>query len=247
MVDAILSATEHRRYPLPRRPWIMTMTWRDLLFAHWPVAAEQLRRLVPRALELDTFDGSAWVAVTPFQMTGVGPRGVPSIPGLSAFPELNVRTYVTVDGRPGVYFFSLDTPNLPAVWGARIFYRLPYFHAQIKVQLGGEDVRYHCRRLHGPRPAEFQVRYRPTSPARLLPAGTLEHFLVERYCLYAVDGERVYRGEIHHLPWALQDADAIIEQNTMAEAAGMRLPERPSLLHFARQLKVLVWAPLRVR
>jgi hypothetical protein len=247
MIDPILSAAEHRPYPLPSRPWIMTMTWHDLLFAHWQVPAEQLRPLVPEVLSLDTFDGSAWVAVTPFHMTRVGPRGLPSIQGLSAFPELNVRTYVTLDGRPGVFFFSLDTPNLPAVWGARIFYRLPYFHAHIKVRFEAEDVRYLCRRIHGPRPAEFQARYRPVSTARIPLPGTLEHFLGERYCLYAVDGDRAYRADIHHVPWPLQEAEAVIEKNTMALASGIRLPDRPPLLHFARELKVLVWAPLRLR
>ena len=166
--EQILEQHEHRPWPLPRAPWIMRQTWNDLLFAHWSLAAEQLRALVPPQLELDLFDGRAWVAVTPFHMTDVTFRGMPPVPVLSAFPELNVRTYVTYRGKPGVFFFSLDAFNPPAVWGARLAYHLPYFYARMFVEIenGGEygtrEIRYSSTRFRAPY-AEFMGVYKPTS------------------------------------------------------------------------------------
>ncbi len=244
-MQPILRATEHRPYPLPRGPWIMTQTWHDLLFAHWALPPASIRPLVPAQLELDLFDGRAWIAVTPFRMSRVHPRAVPSIPGLSAFPELNVRTYVRVAGQGGVFFFSLDCTKGPAVWAARTFYRLPYFRAQMSVEHETEAVRYLSRRLEY-RPAEFRGAYWPASEVRPSLPGTLEHFLTERYCLYTVHRAQVYRAGIHHLPWPLQQAQAEIAVNTMAAAAGVELPPQPPLLHFSRELKVFVWPLERV-
>ena len=222
----------------------MAQTWHDLLFAHWPVETAILRKLVPQALALDTFNGQAWIAVTPFHMSGIHLRGLPALPGLSGFPELNVRTYVTFGDKPGVYFFSLDAANAVAVWGARTFYHLPYFASNMSVETREQWVRYLCRRKQSS--AEFHGRYRPIGAVQLRQDGSLEAWLTERYCLYSVAGGHVYRAEIHHEPWPLQDAEAEIEINTMAAPAGIALAGRPSLLHFARKLEVLVWRPHRV-
>ena len=142
----------------------MFQTWHDLLFAHWPIPLEALRPLVPHQLPLDTFDGKCWLGIAPFHMSGVRARGVPPLPGLSRFPEVNVRTYCTLDGKPGVFFFSLDAANRPAVWAARSFYHLPYFFARMEAQVAGDDVSYFSRRLNGE--AELQARYRPIAPWR---------------------------------------------------------------------------------
>ncbi len=158
-----------------------------------------------------------------------------------------MRTYVTLDDKPGIFFFSLDAGNLSAVWGARIFYRLPYWHADMRMSEEGEWVRYHSRRVHGPQPAEFRGRYRPTSPPAEAVHGLLDYFLAERYCLYAVDHERVYRADIHHLPWPLQRAEAEIELNTMAVPLGLALPDAALVQFGTRQLDVLVWPPERLR
>ena len=220
----------------------MAQIWHDLLFAHWPMARDILRALVPAQLSLDTFEGSCWVGVVPFHMSGIHGHGVPPLPGLSRFPELNVRTYVSLNGKPGVYFFSLDAANLPAVWAARKFYHLPYFHAKMLTQADGEFINYESHRFRSN--AEFRGRYRPTGPVTIRAKGSLEHWLTERYCLYTEAGGRTYRGEIHHQPWPLQDAEAEIELNTVATAAGFLLPPVKPLLHFARKLEVLIW-PLR--
>jgi len=217
----------------------MRQRWHDLLFAHWPIPPENLRSLVPAALPIDTFDGKGWVGVVPFHMSGIRARGLPPVPGLSAFPELNVRTYVTLDGQPGVYFFSLDADSAPAVWAARRFYHLPYFQAKMQVDAGPNDIRYSSSRCEGP--AVFRARFAPVRPVKLAESGSLEHWLTERYCLYAtVDGD-IFRGDIHHAPWPLQAAEAEIQENSMVVAAGMSLPAEPPILHFAKLLEVLIW------
>ena len=201
-----------------------------------------MRPLVPPQLTLDTFDGQCWVGVVPFHMSGIHGRGLPALPGLSRFPELNVRTYVTYGGKPGVYFFSLDAGNLAAVWAARKFYHLPYFHAAICAESHEGTIHYSSRRYHGS--AEFQGRYRPVSDAQLAVQGSIEHWFTERYCLYTTHGGEVYRGEIHHRQWPLQSAEAELEVNTMASAGGISLPDAAPLLIFARKLDVLIW-PIR--
>ena len=225
----------------------MRQRWNRLLFAHWAIHPEKIRPLVPPMLPLDVRDGRCWVAVTPFYLSGLRARGLPAIPGTSAFPELNVRTYVHSDGKPGVYFFSLDAGAVSAVMGARLFYALPYFYSHMRVQYRGESVHYVCTRRHMGKIAEFECDYAPSGDVANAAPGSLEHFLTERYCLYAVEAGRLYRAEIHHVPWPLQPATATIATNTMAGAAGIELPDAPPLLHFASKLDVLVWTPERLK
>jgi hypothetical protein len=249
-----LERVDHRPWPLPRpwplsiERWVMAQTWHDLLFAHWPVSVESLSGAIPRALEIDAFDGSAWIGVVPFRMSGVRLRGMPALPWISAFPELNLRTYVTQDGKPGVWFFALDAANPLAVAVARAWFHLPYFRARMSVRSEGEEIVYsHVRRQRGAVSAELAARYAPTGAVFRSRAGSLEHWLTERYCLYAVDRrERILRADIHHVPWPLQPARAEIERCTLPLAHGIALPPSPPLLHFARRLDVIVWAPARV-
>lgn len=237
-----LRTVDHRPWALPAGRWVMVQTWHDLLFAHWPIPVHAMRRLVPPELALDTWDGSCWVGVVPFWMSGVRVRGFPPIPGASRFAELNVRTYVSYGGKPGVYFFSLDAASDLAVWAARRFFHLPYFRARMRAESSGEDISYHSLRLESG--SEFRGTYRPIAPVERRVRGSLEHWLAERYCLYTVHDGQVYRGEIHHEPWPLQNAAAEIEVNSVATAAGFVLPGAEPLLHFARRLDVLIW-PLR--
>ena len=245
----IVEQVAHRPWPMPEAPWLMTQSWHDLLFAHWPVDARALRERVPQGLELDLFEGQAWLGVVPFDMTNVAPRFVPAVPGISAFPELNVRTYVTVGGKPGVYFFSLDAESAIAVALARAMLKLPYYTASIDVARQDGWVDYWSERLadHDAPPAEFEGRYRPIGPVQHARPGSLEYFLTERYCLYNVDEEfKAYRLEIHHPPWELQVAEADITLNTMADAAGIRLPSMAPLVHYSRRQDVVAWAPERL-
>jgi uncharacterized protein len=180
--------------------------------------------------------------VVPFWISGIRRRGIPPLPGLSRFPELNVRTYVTYGGKAGVYFFSLDAANLPAVWAARIFYHLPYFSASIEAAAENGRILYRSRRQG--REAEFHGSYWPVAPAQPAEKGSLADWLTARFCLYTTYRNRVYRGEIHHLPWRLEDAEAEFKKNTMAAAARISLPGTVPLLHFSKRLEVLIW-PLR--
>ena len=239
----------HRPWLLPSASWVMTQTWHDLLFAHWRVDATHLESLIPAAFELDLFDNEAWVGVVPFHMTNVAPRGVPALPWLSAFPELNVRTYVRAADKPGIYFFSLDAARAPAVLIARAMLNLPYHLASMDVASDGHCVQYESRRKtrNEPRP-EFLATYEPVGPVFEARAGSLEYFLTERYCLYALNhGGRPYRLEIHHPPWQLQSAAAQLARNTMGLSAGVNLPSRPHVLHFSRRQDMLAWAPESLR
>jgi uncharacterized protein YqjF (DUF2071 family) len=242
-------AVAHRPWPMPRTPWVMAQRWSQLLFLHWPVDPGALRPLVPPALTLDVRDGAAWVSVTSFLLSGLRPRALPAVPWLSRFPELNVRTYVTDGRKPGVYFFSLDAGRWLAVVGARTLYRLPYFRAAMRVRVAGDGtVRFDSRRIGGAAPAEFAAAYRPAGPVTRSGPGSLEHWLTERYCLYAVDpARRVYRAEIHHRPWPLQPVEVRIGRNTMGRAAGIELPDRAPHAAFSGRLDVRVWWPVEVR
>ena len=223
----------------------MGQTWHDLMFAHWAVEPAALRRVMPASIPLDTWNGKAWIGVTPFAIGGAHPRGIPPPPALASFPELNVRTYATIDGRPGIYFLSLDAASFAAVFGARRLYRLPYFRASMRIDVDGSGtVTYDSRRLHGPR-ADFRATYGPTGPARAAKPGTLDWWLAERYCLYTVDEQqRPMRADIHHPPWPLQPATAEISRNTMLAPYGIELTGDP-LLHFARRQDVLIWPLVR--
>lgn len=240
-LHAALQYVDHRPWPLPAGSWIMEQTWNDLLFAHWPVPPEALGPLIPSALPLDTFEGQCWVAVTPFHMSGVRARWMPPVPGVSRFPELNVRTYVTHGGTPGVFFFSLDAASRLAVWGARMAYHLPYYFAQMKVTQENGKLNYESVRNAS---TLLRASYSPVGAVQLRKPGSIEHWLTERYCLYTVSRGSVLRAEIHHEQWPLQDAEAEISVNTMAEASGIALPGISPLLHFSKKLEVLIW-PLK--
>jgi uncharacterized protein YqjF (DUF2071 family) len=224
------------------------MRWHDLLFMHWPVRSDSLRPYIPPALSIDSFDGSAWIGVVPFRMSHVVPRLLPPLPHLSAFPELNVRTYVGAEGKPGVWFFSLDAGNPIAVEAARNAFHLNYYNARMLCQPAGDTVRYSSTRTHrSAAPATLQGQYRPAGPAYRSTPGTLEHWLTERYCLYAANrGGAIWRSEIHHASWPLQPADAEITQNMMTSQIRLTLPDTKPILHFARYLEVIAWWPERL-
>jgi uncharacterized protein YqjF (DUF2071 family) len=232
----------------PSGPWVMVQRWHDLLFAHWRCAATDLRPLIPAALDIDTFDGTAWIGVIPFSMSGVRFRGVPPIPTAHAFLEINVRTYVTLDGRPGVWFFSLDAESWLAVIGARLGIGLPYFRASMQMTRRDDAIEYRTgRRSIAGAPATFAATYRGVGPTSHAAPGSLDHFLTERYSLYASKGKRIWRGDIIHPPWSLQSGEAEIDRNSMIAAAGVRAPGHEPLLHFSAFQDVRLWRPMRVR
>ena len=247
----------------------MFQRWHDLLFAHWALEPEQVRPLVPPELELDLFDGRAWVGIIPFWMSDVHVRGLPPLPGSGTFPETNLRTYVRLPleqkgqskehsglssgraasdeiSKPGVYFFSLDAASLQAVLAARLGFGLPYFWSRMSVKATNRDhIEYSSVRRQRPRPAEVKVNYAPDG-AVIERKSELEVFLTERYCLYVVRRGVVHRAQIHHLPWPLQPAEAEFGKNMLAAAHGLKLSEPPQTLHFTKRLDVLIFGPERV-
>ncbi len=240
------------RLKVRQRPsgWpVMHQVWDRLLFLHWPLPAQRLRPLIPPELEIDTFDGTAWIGVTPFTMRGIRPHLLPPAPIVSRSHELNVRTYVHHDGVPGVWFLSLDADNALAVLGARAAFHLPYFQARMHLSAGQEPVRFSSRRTQGGAPpAEFQGSWQLGAPLPEAAPGALEFFLIERYALYAKgDKGALLRGRIHHRPWPLRSARLLYLSSTMIESHGLPAPEGEPILHAQSEaLHVEIWAPHRL-
>ena len=255
----------------PRGLPLMHQNWGKLLFMHWPIDAELLRPLIPSQLAIDTFDGSAWIGEIPFTMWGIRASFLPPIPGTSAFHELNVRAYVHLNGVPGVWFFSLDAANSLAVWGARTFYHLSYFNADMSLTQQGNTIEYLSRRRDALTYGEFFAaeaaevpgaanaeRFRNYPRAELnaswtigepLPQstpGSIEFFLTERYCLYSLHRNRLYRSRIFHGPWPLRKATLNARQSTMIESLGIAEPQEEPLLHYAEAIAVDIWPLKRV-
>lgn len=249
----------------------MHQNWGKLLFMHWAIDAELLRPLIPAQLSIDTFDGSAWIGEVPFTMWGIRASFLPPIPGASAFHELNVRTYVHYNGVPGVWFFSLDAASSLAVWGARTFYHLPYFNADMGLSQKGNTIEYSSRRTDALTYGEFfaseaaeipgaanAAKFRDNPRAELnaswnigesLPQsspGSIEFFLTERYCLYSLHRRRLYRSRIFHEPWTLRQATLNSRQSTMIQSLGIAEPPEEPLLHYAEAIAVDIWPLKRV-
>jgi hypothetical protein len=255
----LLYSVDHRPWLPPDAHWLLSQSCNDLLFAHFAIDPPTLRRLVPDALTLDLYDGVAWLTVSPSSISHMRPSGIPALPGLSFFQQVNLRTYVTVQGKPGLYYFSVDTGSLSAVWFARVFFRMQYWHSGIQISGATLQARkpetptihFRSSRLHGPAAiegsAKFEVEYAPEGEPRLARRGSLDEFLVERYCVYSLNRRRLYRTEVHHQPWPLQPVRVKIRANSLAEPFGLELPIVPDVCHFSRSLKMLVWAPQSIR
>jgi uncharacterized protein YqjF (DUF2071 family) len=249
--NRILRETDHRPWPLPERPWVMTMSWLDLLLAHWPVDPELVAATLPDQLTVDTWEGDAWLSVVPFEMANTTARGLTWFPWKMRFAELNLRTYVTVDGdKPGVWFYSLDASSALAVTGARTFFHLPYYRADMRIDRddASNAIDYESRRTHGGAPdGQFDATYRPTGPASVADPGSFDEWLVRRYCLYSSDDSgRVYRAGVHHRPWQLREVEADIRVNTLDTGYDFEMNGEPAAAHYADRLDVLGWWPERI-
>ena len=247
MTHAALTDTRHRPWPVPARAWSLTMRWEELLFLHWPVAAAALRPHLPAGLELETFDGTAWLGVVPFRMARTRFRWLPPMPTAHTFAELNLRTYVRAGGRTGVWFFSLDAASRLAVEGARLGFGLPYFTARMACVRDGERVRYRSERTDARGPAAvFRGDWRASGPFAPARPGTLEQFLVERYCLFAQRRGRLVCGEIAHQPWQLAAAEVQLEVVEMTRLLGIELVGAPASALLAAPIDVAAWSPVPV-
>ncbi len=238
-----MNARTDRIWPLPKQPWVMRMTWSELLFAHWQVEPEKIASILPAGLTLDTRDGMAWIGVVPFLMSNIAPRLCPPIPGLSRFLELNLRTYVTVGGKPGVWFFSLDAASRVAVRVAKATFNLPYMDAKMAMcQDERGTIEYWSKRTHRGEPsADYDASYRVAGEFFEAHPGSLEHWLTARYCLYSANRSgRILRGEIDHPPWTLAPATYTERTNTMGKQIGVEFTGEPHVL-FAKPVNVRAW------
>lgn len=238
----------HRSYPIPSRNWIMRQTWNNLLFLHWPISPKQLQPFIPSPLQIDIFNQYAWIGIIVFCMGGIYPRGF-SLKSLTPkFKEINVRTYVLLNGKPGVYFLSLDVPDWASLTIAKRWYHLPYHPAKVSIQK--EEQTFHCLSIRNGKansPISFNGKFKPISEVFFPQEGTLEHWLTERYCLYSTKtGDDIYCGEIHHRPWPLQIAEAEISHNTMFSPFEWDLSDVKPISHYAEGMDTLIWNIKRV-
>lgn len=239
--DSTKPIDRHAIRARPAGPPIMYQCWGKLLFMHWALPVEVLRPFISPRLEIDTFAGKAWIAVTPFTIWDARPVFTPPLPWLSDFHELNVRTYVHLDGVPGVWFFSLDANSLVAVLAARTFFHLPYHYAQIDLRQAGKAIFYRLRREDQAVAANFEAEWRIENKLLHALPDTLEFFLVERYCLYTEQEKKLYRSRIFHPSWPLQNAELLAYQSSMIEAQGLPTPNGEPLVHYAEALEVEIW------
>jgi uncharacterized protein len=242
----LIKQTEHRPFPLPKGPWIMTQTWNHVLFAHWPISVESIREKIPDQLEIDMYDQKAWIGILPFYLNHLRLRNLPPIPLSSAFPELNVRTYVTYKGIPGIYFFSLDADHQLAVLSARTFFHLPYYYAKMEIILNKDEIKFKSTRKNSNQNAEMVARYHPVSKRYHPQKETMEYWLTERYRFYTTHKGDLYYEDIHHLPWSLQKAEAEFSKNTLLSALDIDVINTSPLLHYSESQKVLFWPIHRI-
>ncbi|MGG1398021.1 DUF2071 domain-containing protein [Bacillus salipaludis] len=245
----IMNDVGHRSWPLPSKYWIMRQTWSNILFLHWPIPLNILRPHIPSSLQIDTFNGSAWIGVIVFVLEGIFPRGISSISLTPKFPEMNVRTYVTCDGKPGIYFLSIDVENWASLKIAKRWFHLPYYSAQVSFRKEGQSFHIHSSRNGNfNTPITFKGKYVPVSEVYFPKEGTLDHWLTERYCLYSSNnGDNIYCGEIHHLPWPLQKAEMEIFRNTLLSPFHFDISEVDPIVHFSTGVESLMWNIKKIR
>lgn len=247
-MTSVLNQIGHRPYPLPDQPWVLSMRWHDLLFLHWNVSPDHLKPHIPDELEVETFEGSAYLGLIPFRMSHIHARYLPPFPRVHSFPEINLRTYVSDGSHSGVWFFSLDAGSTLAVRTARWAFALPYFQAHMRIE-EGEKQKIHYRSERDEREEGhllYEGTYRRTDRIREREKTDLQSFLVDRYCLFSAGKSgRIYRGDIHHPPWSLYRAESTIRR---LEIEGHpSIPDTsPDSILFAPDLSVRAWWPVSV-
>ena len=223
----------------------MLQSWRELTFLHWRLPAAEVARRIPSSLTVESFDGSAWIGVTPFHLRNLRPPWLPAVPWLSHFPETNCRTYVRApDGSRGIWFFSLEAARLAAVAGARMAYGLPYFWSRMRVQVEGTRIRYQSARRWPNTCGITNIEVERGEPVE---AGPLENFLTERFRLFSSVGGRLMCADVEHAPWPLMQARVIRAEQTLIECAGLPRPDGEALAHYSPGVHVRVGPPRLLR
>ncbi len=238
-----LGHTTHRPWPLPDEEWTWKQSWLHLAFIHYPIDANAVQARIPTNLRVQEFDGTAWVGIVPFLMCDVRRGNLPSFSTLGAFPEVNLRTYVECNGRPGVWFFSLDADSWPVVLGGRVLYGAPYFKASMSHTLEGAGFRIESVRARDG--TCFRATCLPVGPAFRSRPGSFEHWMAERYCLYSRVRGATICTDVHHRPWPLQAADIQVHQSDLMAAEGLMAGEGAPRCHFSSGVEVVSYAPYR--
>lgn len=219
--------------------WIMKQTWEDLLFLHWSVDQSWLQSMLPSPLEVDTFDGKAWIGIVPFEMTHIRFKGLPSVPFASRLLELNVRTYVKYGGQRGVYFFSLDASHKAGVSIARNVFHLPYYRAKMGKKSDGKQISFWSTRTHKKADkAEYHIVYEPVGKAYETTEGSLDFWLTERDRLFIVRNHNVYQGKIKHDKWPLQKVDVAVLRDTLSHPFHYH---ESTITHFSKSVTTYLW------
>lgn len=228
--------SEFAPYPVERP--VMYQNWERLTFLHWAQRAADVQSRLPRGLEIDTFDGMAWVGLTPFEVTGLRFPGFPVFPGISRFPEMNLRTYVRgPDGEPGIWFFTLEADRMAAVLGARISYRLPYHWARMRIEDTNGVLAYNSRGVFDSSEARIEIRRgQPIRP------NELEIFLTARFRLYTLFSHRIAYAQVQHEPWPLHSAEAVTVKQNLVERYGFDGAVKP-LIHFSPGVQTRIGRP----
>lgn len=235
---------------LRKRPpgWpVLHQRWSQLVFMHWAYTPDAIRPLLPASIELDLFEGTAWVSLVAFTVSRMRPTLLPPIPLLSDARQINVRTYVRREGVPGLWFFSLDATSPLAVRAARMAYKLPYHDARMEASARSGSVSFRATRSKGGAPASFEAEWRTGDERPSPQPGTLDSFLLDRYLLYAVGRRHWLSARIHHRPWPLRHAMLVRLATTMLQAEGVPPADDAPLLHAqAYPFDVDIWAPQRL-
>lgn len=238
-----LKELEHRPWEMPKNPWIWRQSWKELSFLHFPVAVEELKKRVPQALEIDSFEGTAWVSLVPFFMEDVMMRNLPSIYPFKKFPELNARTYVKYGGKTGVYFFSLDASSLNFVLGGRIAFNLPYYLAKMKIEKKKQGHYHYQSQRRFANKQQFDVEIQYDDASFSAEKGSFEHWVAERYCLFTANQKKVSCVEVHHAPWQLHHASCKIHANDLLKTLGIQPLQQEPICHFSPGVDVIAWHP----
>ena len=235
-IDELLGTTSHRPWDLPIGPWRYYQEWNNTLFLHWNVPASELIKVIPKGLPLDTFNGEGWISLVAFTMERTKPRYLPSISAISNFHEVNVRTYVNKDNKGGVYFLSIEAEKHISCFVAKLLSGLPYIKSRIDFQTKSNPRKYSSTNTNN----DFQLDINFSVGESIVEKSDLHTWLTERYCLYLDEGQKVFRYQTHHKPWALNEVK-ISDLNTQYKIGNISLQRKPDLVHFSQGVKVVAW------
>lgn len=234
--DDLIQTISHRPWTLPSGQWSYYQEWNSALFLHWKVSLDELVKLIPKGISIDTFNGECWITLVAFTMEKIRPRRLPSVAAISDFQEINVRTYLSKDGKKGVYFLRIEAGKKVSTFVAKLLSGLPYENANIDLQNMSNPYKYFASNNN--RNSKFDATF--TIGKRIANKTELDNWLTERYCLYLEKNKILYRYETHHKPWVLDTVENLNLISTY-KIGNILLDKKPDLAHYSNGVKVLAW------